>query len=73
MKLFENVDSVAHHNYQDSNGGPLNFVKIRGSCWGPTNGDLLGEAVISGLVRFHLRKKIIRLEKGFKLPEINSL
>ena len=28
MELFENVDSVAHHNYQDSNGGPLNFVKI---------------------------------------------
>jgi hypothetical protein len=73
MELFEKVDSVAHYNYQDSNRGPLNFVKIRGSCWGPTNGDLLGEAVISDLVIFHLRKKIIRLEKGFKLPEINSL
>jgi hypothetical protein len=44
-----------------------------GGCWGPTNGDSLGEAVISDLVRFHLRKKRIRLEKGFKLPEINSL
>jgi hypothetical protein len=27
MKLFEKVDSVAHYNYQDSNGAPLNFVK----------------------------------------------
>jgi hypothetical protein len=44
-----------------------------GSCWGPTNGDLLGEPVISDLVRFNLRKKRIRFEKGFKLPEINSL
>ena len=44
-----------------------------GGCWGPTNGDLLGEAVISDLVRFHLRKKRIRIEKGFKFPGINSL
>ena len=73
MELFEKFASVAHYNYQDSNGGPLNFVKNRGSCWGPKNGDLLGEEVISDLVRFHLRKKIIRLEKGFKLPEIISL
>jgi hypothetical protein len=36
MELFEKVDSVAHYNYQDSNGGPLKFVKIRGGCWGPT-------------------------------------
>ena len=28
MELFEKVDFVAHYNYQDSNGGPLNFVKI---------------------------------------------
>jgi hypothetical protein len=28
MELFEKVHSVAHYNYQDSNGGPLNFVKI---------------------------------------------
>jgi hypothetical protein len=27
-ELFEKVDSVAHYNYQDSNRGPLNFVKI---------------------------------------------
>jgi hypothetical protein len=33
----------------------------------------MGEAIISDLVRFHLKKKIIRLEKEFKLPEINSL
>jgi hypothetical protein len=46
--------------------------KYRGRCWGPTNGDLLGEAVISDLVIFHLREKIVRLEKGFKLLEINS-
>jgi hypothetical protein len=64
MELFEKVDYVAHYNYQDSNGGPFKFCKkFRGSCWGPTNGDLLGEAVISDLVRFHLRKKIIRLIK----------
>jgi hypothetical protein len=44
-----------------------------GSCWGPTNGDLLGETIISDLVKFHLRKKRIRLIKGFKLLEINSL
>jgi hypothetical protein len=44
-----------------------------GSFWGPTNGNLLGEAVISDLVRFHLKKKIIRLEKVLKLPEIISL
>ena len=73
MELIEKVDYVARYNYQDSNGGPLNFVKIRGSCWGPTNGDLLGEAVIYDLVRFHLGKKRIRLIKGFKLSEINSL
>ena len=74
MELFEKVDSVVHYNYQDSNKGPFKFCKtFRGSCWGPTNGDLLGEAIISDLVRFHFRKKIIRLEKGFKLPEINSL
>jgi hypothetical protein len=36
MELFEKVDYVAHYNYQDSNGAPLNFVKFRGSCWGPT-------------------------------------
>ena len=34
MELFENVDSVAHYNYQDSNGGPLNFVKIQGGVVG---------------------------------------
>jgi hypothetical protein len=34
MELFENVDFVAHYNCQDSNGGPLNFIKI--------NGELLG-------------------------------
>jgi hypothetical protein len=42
-------------------------------CWGPTIGDSLGEEVISDLVRFHLRKKIKRLEKIFKILEINSL
>ena len=63
MELFEKVVSAAHYNYQDSNGG----------CWAPTNGELLGETIISDLVIFHLRKKIIRLEKLFKLPEINSL
>jgi hypothetical protein len=39
----------------------------------PTNGDSLDEAIISDLVSFHLRKKRIRLEEGFRLPEINSL
>jgi hypothetical protein len=35
MKLFEKVDSVAHHNYQDSNEwGPLNFVKTLGGVVG---------------------------------------
>jgi hypothetical protein len=64
MELFEKVDSVAHYNYQDFNGGAFKFCKkCRGSCWGPTNGDLLGETVISDMVRFHLRKKIIRLIK----------
>ena len=38
MELFEKDDFVAHYNYQDSNEGPLNFVKIRGSCWGPRDG-----------------------------------
>ena len=74
MELFEKVDSVAHYNYQDSNGGSFKFCKkFRGSCWGPTNGDLLGEAVIYDLVRFYLGKKIIRLIKWFKLPGINLL
>jgi hypothetical protein len=42
MKLFEKVDSVAHYNYQDSNGGPFKFCKkFRGSCWGPTKGNPL--------------------------------
>ena len=64
MELFEKVDSVAHYNYQDSNGGPFNFFKtFRGSCWGPTNGGLLGEIVIYDMVTFHLMKKIIRLKK----------
>jgi hypothetical protein len=35
MELFEKVDSVAHYNFQDSNGGPLNFVKIYGELLGP--------------------------------------
>ena len=73
MELFEKVDYVFHYSYEDSNGGPLNFVKIQGELLGPTNGDLLGDEVISDLVIFHLRKKRIRLEKIFKLPEINSL
>ena len=34
MELFEKVDSVAHYNYQDSNGGPLNFVKHLGGVVG---------------------------------------
>jgi hypothetical protein len=44
-----------------------------GGCWGPANGNSMGEVVIYDLVSFHLRKKRIRLEKGCKLPEINSL
>jgi hypothetical protein len=34
MKLFENVDSVAHHNYQDSNGGLFKFCKNLGGFVG---------------------------------------
>jgi hypothetical protein len=34
MELFEKVDSVAHYNYQDSNRGPLNFVKNIGGVVG---------------------------------------
>jgi hypothetical protein len=31
MELFEKIDSVAHYNHQDSNGGgALNFVKNLG-------------------------------------------
>jgi hypothetical protein len=29
MELFEKVDSVAHYNYQDSNGGPFKFCKTK--------------------------------------------
>jgi hypothetical protein len=35
MELFEKVDYVAHYNYQDSNGGPLNFVKNWEELLGP--------------------------------------
>jgi hypothetical protein len=34
MKLFEKVDSVAHYNYQDSNGGPIKFCKNIGGFVG---------------------------------------
>ena len=34
MELFEKVDSIAHYNYQDYNGGPLNFVKTLGGVVG---------------------------------------
>jgi hypothetical protein len=34
MELFEKVDFVAHFNYQDSNRGPLNFVKNIGGVVG---------------------------------------
>jgi hypothetical protein len=42
MELFENVDSIAHYNYQDSNRGPLNFVKIWGALLGPNKWQLTG-------------------------------
>ena len=34
MELFEKVDSVAHYNYQDSNGGPFKFCKNLGGIVG---------------------------------------
>jgi hypothetical protein len=33
MKLFEKVDSVAHYNYQDSNGGVVGAQQLVGHIY----------------------------------------